>query len=55
MGCFQRITDDLVTVSAIAAIGFLAYHGITDGFIIAVIAGLGGYRIYQGKTKEKKE
>ena len=47
---WQDVTDNVVTVTAIAGIAFLGYHGITDLATVGAIAGLGGYNLMKHKN-----
>lgn len=40
----KTAAGDAVTISAIAGIAWLAYNGVTDPFVLTLMAGLGGYR-----------
>lgn len=48
------ITDDIVTIAAIAGIVVLGLNGVIDPEVVGAIAGLGGYRLHK-KSQGKKE
>lgn len=50
---FNKVTDDLVTIAAIAGVGYLALKGVTDPWILSVVAALGGYRMRQRSTERR--
>lgn len=43
----DKITDDFVAIVAIIGVTYLALNGVTELDVIGVVAGLGGYRLYQ--------
>lgn len=42
----DEITDAALAISGIAGIAYLAANGVTNFEILGLVAGLGGYRMY---------
>lgn len=49
----DRITDDLVTITAILAIAYLGINGVANTEVLMAIAGLGGYRLHKRRQETK--
>lgn len=45
----KTAAGDVVTIAAIAGIALLATQGVTDPFVLSLMAGLGGFRAHEKK------
>lgn len=51
LSTLDRVTDELVTISAVVTLGLLGLNGITEPTLVASIAGLGGYRLHKRRSQ----